>query len=267
MTGNVSRSTLLLFLGAFALFAVGCGGGGSELSEDEFIDEFDDVCGEVTDDLDAIEAEFADLEGDDFDGAADLSEEAGEVLSDGIDELSGVDPPEDLQDELDELLGLLEDRADLWPDLAEAFEDEDEEAVLDLLDEVPELDADTQAVSEDIGLECYAGDEDQSDDFSGDLSDSSSDLSDDFSDDFSDSSGDLGEPLTPSEVIPEYGTVDRDARFDGLADSCYVGELSDCDRLYQLTPVSESTNSYEGYGATCGGRLAEEDPGTCAARG
>ena len=52
-------------------------------------------------------------------------------------------------------------------------------------------------------------------------------------------------------------------RFDALADSCFGGVYEDCNQLYSVTPISPSTNSYEGYGATCGGRLAEESPGTC----
>jgi hypothetical protein len=281
MTAVVLRTVRLLLVGVLALAAVGCGGGDSEVSEDEFIDEFDSVCEDLNDELDDIEADVGDLEDDDVEGVDDLVEEAGEVFSDGIDELSEIDPPEDLQDDVEELLGLLRDRAEVSDDLTEALDDVDSEAIEDAFDEIEELDADIQDVSEDIGLECYPGDE-ESDDISDDLSDStgdfsddfsdssddfSDDVSDDFSDDFSDSLGDLGEPVPPSDVIPEYGTVDRDARFDGLADSCYAGDLNDCDRLYNLTPVSPSINSYEGYGATCGGRLAQEEPGTCAARG
>jgi hypothetical protein len=60
--------------------------------------------------------------------------------------------------------------------------------------------------------------------------------------------------------IPEYGT---EPQFDALADSCFAGDFADCDSLYAQTPIADSTNSYEGYGATCGGRLPEEQPGQC----
>ena len=71
----------------------------------------------------------------------------------------------------------------------------------------------------------------------------------------------LGSPVAPDDFIPEYGT---DPGFDSLADRCFSGNFTNCDGLYRQTPVSPSTNSYEGYGATCGGRLAEEQPGICA---
>lgn len=95
-------------------------------------------------------------------------------------------------------------------------------------------------------------------DFS-DFSDDFSDFSDDFSSDFSDEPA-LGDPEDPSSFIPDYGS---DAQFDDLADSCFAGDLADCDELYRVTPIDASTNSYEGYGATCGGRLSEERPGQC----
>ena len=66
--------------------------------------------------------------------------------------------------------------------------------------------------------------------------------------------GTAGEPVPPSDFIPEYGT---DPAFDELADACFDGELAACDELYEVSPVSELTNSYEGYAATCGGRLPE----------
>ena len=81
----------------------------------------------------------------------------------------------------------------------------------------------------------------------------------DFSDDLT-----LGDSQDPSDFIPDYGT---DARFTGLADSCFNGNLADCDQLYSVTPIDASTNSWDGYGATCGGRLPEEHPGQCASLG
>ncbi len=94
-----------------------------------------------------------------------------------------------------------------------------------------------------------------------------SDFSFDFSDDFSfDLPSDLvlGSPEDPSTFIPDYGS---DARFTQLADSCFGGDLADCDELYRITPIDASTNSWEGYGATCGGRLDQENPGVCESLG
>jgi hypothetical protein len=108
---------------------------------------------------------------------------------------------------------------------------------------------------------------DYSYDFSGDFSDdgdasAATTVSDDFADPPATSA--LGQPVPPSQFIDEFGTVPR---FDRLARRCFAGNLALCDRLYSVTPVSPSTNSYEGYGATCGGRLAAEAPATCTTYG
>ena len=71
-----------------------------------------------------------------------------------------------------------------------------------------------------------------------------------------------GTPVSPSVFITEYGT---DAQFDSWPTTASPA-LAACDDLYRQSPVDPSTFSYEGYGATCGGRLAEEAPGTCSTR-
>ena len=54
-----------------------------------------------------------------------------------------------------------------------------------------------------------------------------------------------------------------DPYFDGLAESCFEGALTDCDLLYRQSEVG---SDYEAYGATCGGRdLDATTPGDCDA--
>ena len=40
-----------------------------------------------------------------------------------------------------------------------------------------------------------------------------------------------------------------------------------CDDLYRVSPIEPSALSYEGYGATCGGRLDDEQPSQCESIG
>ncbi len=275
MTARFIRSRLPLV--AACALVVACGGGGgddggsdvAEVTEDEFVDEFNDVCEELGEDLVDYQTDVGEVDDEDVEGLVGLLEGTGEIYADAVDDLGEIDVPEDLQDEVDELLDLMEERADLTPDVIEALEEDDDSAFDEAIEEGAELADELDERNEELGLQCGSGGAEPTEDVSDDLSegddDSSDDFSEDFSDDFSDTGGEaeeLGEPRSPGEVIPEYGTVDRDARFDGLADSCYEGELTDCDQLYQLSPVAESINSYEGYGATCGGRLDQEAPGT-----
>jgi hypothetical protein len=129
----------------------------------------------------------------------------------------------------------------------------DEEAFEELLSDLSDLSGDFST--------------DFSDDFSTDFSDDfSTDFSDDFSDVFSDDFSDdltLGEPVPPEVYIIDFGSV---RRFDRLANSCFNGNLADCDQLFAITPVADA-GSYEDYGGSCGGRLLEQRPGQCASLG
>jgi hypothetical protein len=268
MASKFPRWIGLLLFGLLAFVAVGCGGddssgdeeGSDALDEEQFVSEFDEICLDVSADLDALDTPENNEE------LAEQANEAIDIASDGLDEMAALTPPADLADDVDDLNVVLSNRIDLFTELQQAAEDDDDDAINDLADENAELESQADELGEDIGLDCFA-DDDSSDDFSDDSSDfsddSSSDFSDDFSSDFSDDAA-LGEAVEPSDFIPEYGT---EAQFDSLADNCFAGDLAACDQLYAQTPISDLDNSYEGYGATCGGRLAEEQPGQCVALG
>ena len=266
----------LLLVGLLAFVAVGCGGddssgdeaGSDAVDEEQFVSEFDEICLDVSADLDALDTP------ENNDELAEQANEAIDIASDGLDDMAALTPPADLADEVDDLIEVLSDRIDLFTELQQAAEDDDDDAINDLADENADLETQADELGAAIGLDCFADSGDSSDDFSDSsdsFSDSSSDFSDDFSSDFSDDlSSDfsddiaLGEGVDPSDFIPEYGT---DPQFDSLADNCFSGDLASCDQLYAQTPISDLTNSYEGYGATCGGRLPEERPGQCVELG
>ena len=260
MASKFPRWIGLLLFGLLAFVAVGCGGddssgdeeGSDALDEEQFVSEFDEICLDVSADLDALDTPENNEE------LAEQANEAIDIASDGLDEMAALTPPADLADDVDDLNVVLSNRIDLFTELQQAAEDDDDDAINDLADENAELESQADELGEAIGLDCFA-DDDSSDDFS----DDSSDFSDDFSSDFSDDAA-LGEAVEPSDFIPEYGT---EAQFDSLADNCFAGDLAACDQLYAQTPISDLDNSYEGYGATCGGRLAEEQPGQCVALG
>jgi len=261
MASKFPRWIGLLLFGLLAFVAVGCGGddssgdeeGSDALDEEQFVSEFDEICLDVSADLDALDTPENNEE------LAEQANEAIDIASDGLDEMAALTPPADLADDVDDLNVVLSDRIDLFTELQQAAEDDDDDAINDLADENAALESQADELGEDIGLDCFA-DDDSSSDFSDDFS---SDFSDDFSSDFSDDAA-LGEAVEPSDFIPEYGT---EAQFDSLADNCFAGDLAACDQLYAQTPISDLDNSYEGYGATCGGRLPEEQPGQCVALG
>jgi hypothetical protein len=262
MAQTTSRSTWILLIGILALVAVGCGGDDSSsgddgssddeassepLDEEEFLAQFDEVCIEVSEDLDDLAAPETNEE---------LAEQAGEAIdiaSQGIDDLSEITPPEDLQDTVDELLGVLEDRVELFEELQAAAEDDDDDAIEELSDDNADLESEVDELGEELGIDCFVDDGDASDDLTSDFSDdASSDFSDDLSDDFSD--GDIGVGASPEDAIAEYGS---DPDLDALADACYALDYGACDDLYAQ---SAAGSGYEAYGDTCGG-LQEQGTG------
>jgi hypothetical protein len=252
MTAKAPRSTWFLLIGVLAVIAAGCGGEDS-LSEEDFLAQFDEICLEVSDDIQAI-GEPATTE--------ELAEQAGEavdIASQGVEDLSELSPPEDLQDTVDELLEVLEQRVELFEDLQAAAEDDDNDAIESLAEDNAELESEVDGLGEDLGLECFVDDAGASGEPTSDVSDQlTSDFSDDvtrdFSDDFSsDVPTDASPGAPPAEAITEYGS---DPALDALADACFDGDFAACDTLYQQ---SASGSGYEAYGDTC---AARQDLGT-----
>jgi hypothetical protein len=241
---------LLALLMVMVLGAAACGGGddssgddssdeptedteASGISEDDWVDEASGLCEDWF-------SEAQDTDGTDADEVADLAE----ATATFHDDLEDLGEPEDIADEADDLIDAVDDLAGALEQAAEELDDEGE--ISDDLDqEGEEANADMTAAAEELDLDCGV----VSDDASGD-----------FSDDFTDETGFPGDALDPTIFIEEYGT---DAELDALADACYGGDFAACDQLYFDSPIEESTATYEGYGATCGGRLAQEETGQC----
>ncbi len=147
-----------------ALFALGtalvaCGGGASSLSEDDFIDELNDLCSDVRDDLEDIDIP----DRQDFREVEDFAEEAIEILEDGIASLEEIAPPSDLEDDYDDLIAAAEDQLAAAQDLAEAAADEDQDAVDDAFADLFSSNADFADVGADLDADdCSVGTEEPS---------------------------------------------------------------------------------------------------------
>jgi len=266
--------SLLGLLMVLVLGAAACGGddgGGGESSsssgnseeessddtvpEDEWAEEAASLCEDWAE-------EFGELDGSDGDEVTEFSE----TTATFAEEVEGLGEPRGIGDEASAFVDAVTELGDVLAQAGEELEEDDE--ISDETDEAgPEATDAVLEAAEDLELDCDLSilESDSSDDLTSDFSDDTSsdfsdDFSSDFSDDFSDDPVDAGEALDPTIFIPEYGT---DPELDALADDCYNGDFAACDGVYLQSPPSDSTGSYEGYGATCGGRLAEENPGAC----
>src|SRR6187431_763124 len=135
------------------LTACGGGGGSSALSEDDFLDEVNDLCADADADLDDIDtpSSLDDIE----DYAADTSE-----IFDGLQEsLAEIEAPDDLADDFAEMQDSIEEIQSLLADLEEAGTDGDNDAVNDIDDDLSGVTADLYELADDLGLdECVLDD-------------------------------------------------------------------------------------------------------------
>ena len=264
---------LALILMVVVLGAAACGGddGGSSeessgssdsdtISEDDWLDETADLCEDWV-------QEVEDVDGTDPDSVADLADSTAAFAED----VDALGAPEGIEDEAADFVGIADDLAGYTQDVADVLEEGDTPDD-DLIEDGGDASSDLVDAAEELDLDCDLSIIDERADDTGDLTsdfsdDASSDFSDDFSADFSDDFSDdpfPGDALDPSIFITEFGT---DPVLDQLAVDCYEGDLGACDQLYLDSPIDEALASYEGYGATCGGRLAEEQPNNCVAIG
>lgn len=59
----------------------------------------------------------------------------------------------------------------------------------------------------------------------------------------------------------EPGDLGDSPAFEALAEGCFDGDMAACDVLWLESPID---SDFEAYGATCGGREDDEDPGECS---
>ena len=260
---------VLGLLMVLVLAAAACGGGDDSGSDDEgdsSSEESSDAgAGDWVDEVSALcedwVGEVEDVDGTDADEIAEL----GETTAAFHDDVEELDAPDDVADDADDFVSAVDDVAEYSADAAESLEANGGQGVdVDVAERGNEATVALLEAAEALDLDCDLSVIDsRQDDFSEELSDFSDDASSDFSDfsdDLSDAGGFESESLDPTIFIPEFGD---DPALDELALDCEAGDFAACDQLYFDSPISESTGSYEGYGATCGGRLAEEDSGNC----
>ena len=106
MAAKFPRWIGLLVVGVLALGAVGLQRrpGSEALSEDDFIEQFDEVCLDASAELDDLDTP------EDNEELAETAEEAIEIANTHLEDLREITPPEDLADDVDELLEVIEDR-------------------------------------------------------------------------------------------------------------------------------------------------------------
>ena len=140
----------LAILGLTAAFvAAGCGGdggGGGELSAEEFRQEADRICEEFEGKLNDVEPPTSP------DDIQRFVNEAVPVIEDGTNQLNSLDPPSEFQDEWDRISEINEENLDTIRAVRDALENEDLEEATRLMEEAGGNEDEADQLARDIGL-------------------------------------------------------------------------------------------------------------------
>jgi ribosomal protein L16 Arg81 hydroxylase len=127
------RAALVALLGLVVLLAAACGGGGGgggdRLTKGEFQDRANAICDKYQQQLNALDSPTS------LDEIPDLVDQALQILNKEIDEISALNPPEELQSQFDELIAESGKTKEAATDLSAAAKANDQQAVQKALDE------------------------------------------------------------------------------------------------------------------------------------
>jgi hypothetical protein len=151
----MKKFALVGALAALTIATAACGGGSDTLSEDEYLDQLQDLCRQVNGDLEDLEGPE---DAEDYRGIVRLGEDAKDITSEGLEELQDLKPPEDLEADHEDYVASIERTLDLTDDFIAAAEDEDDEALGEAFTDLEEEDAERDEIAEDMGADdCVVG--------------------------------------------------------------------------------------------------------------
>jgi hypothetical protein len=162
-----TRLGLLALAAAAALAIAGCGGddettdtsgtsgatgaSGAPLTQEEFVSQGNAICGDVNDQLSAMQAPTNDL-----DSVAQFASDGLAIIEPALAEFQGMTPPADLQSTWDEYLSRADQQVELTKQLQTAAEAGDAQKVNSLLAQIQKLDNDD--LDRELGLDVCAED-------------------------------------------------------------------------------------------------------------
>lgn len=129
---------------AAALLLSACSGG---LSKEEFISQADKICASAEERFNELDQPTtpAELEG--------FVEEAEGIMDELLGDLRDLEAPDDISEQVDEMLTNLEAAVDQFPDLVDAAADQDLETVQTVTTEIQEKTDAANEAAQDIGLD------------------------------------------------------------------------------------------------------------------
>jgi DNA-binding NtrC family response regulator len=146
------RGALVVLVGVLVLAASGCGsGGGERLSKEEFQSQANDICAKYQKQLDALKTPT------NLDEIPDLVDQALAILNKEVDEISKLNPPEELQSQFDQMLAESDKTKEAADDLSAAAKSGDQAAVQKALQEGNTASSKADQLAGQLGLDSCKG--------------------------------------------------------------------------------------------------------------
>jgi hypothetical protein len=147
------RVSVAALAGVLVLLVAGCGGGGGgRLSKEDFQSQANAICAKYQKQIDAIGAPSS------LDEIPDLISQILPILNKEIDEISALEPPEELQSDLDKMLAATDRTKAAADDLSEAAKAGDQAAVQKALEEGNAASKEADDLAANLGLQdCNTG--------------------------------------------------------------------------------------------------------------
>lgn len=145
------RLALGIALVALAAAAAGCGGD-DRLSREEYVKQADAVCAKYEKRLDALP------EPESTEDLKAVIDEGLPIAREGTEELKALEPPEELEADVDEWHERNDKNLELIEDLGAAAEEDDEERIQELAAEADRNEQEADRIAAEIGLDNCAQD-------------------------------------------------------------------------------------------------------------
>jgi hypothetical protein len=137
--------------GVAALVLAAACGGDDGLSREEFVSEADAICQEFDQRVDDVEQPQSP---DDVERYVD---EVRPVIEDGLNELEGLQPPEEFEDQWNQLVARNDESLEALDDLRRAAANGDVERLQEISEEASRRDDESDRIAREIGLQECAG--------------------------------------------------------------------------------------------------------------
>jgi DNA-binding NtrC family response regulator len=142
------RGALAALMGVLVLLVTACGGGGSgsRLSKEEFQSQANAICAKYQEQLKAIGSPSS------IDELPNFVDQALAILNKEVDEMSALNPPEELQGDFDKMIAASDKTKAAANDLSAAAKDGDQVAVQKALQEGNAASKEADTLAANLGL-------------------------------------------------------------------------------------------------------------------